>query len=69
MRQFAELYKSPGEGKECDNLVAMVAHLYNFQVVHALLTIDILKMMVGAFTEKGHGSVHAEKCRLRPAEG
>ncbi|XP_055785189.1 nucleolar MIF4G domain-containing protein 1 isoform X1 [Salvelinus fontinalis] len=52
VRQFAELYKSPGEGKECDNLVAMVAHLYNFQVVHALLIFDILKMLVGAFTEK-----------------
>ncbi|KAK6292863.1 hypothetical protein J4Q44_G00363640 [Coregonus suidteri] len=38
--------------KECDNLVAMVAHLYNFQVVHALLIFDILKMLVGAFTEK-----------------
>ncbi|CAB1340714.1 unnamed protein product, partial [Coregonus sp. 'balchen'] len=37
---------------ECDNLVAMVAHLYNFQVVHALLIFDILKMLVGAFTEK-----------------
>lgn len=60
VRKFDGMYKSP---------VAMVAHLYNFQVVHALLTIDILKMMVGAFTEKGHGSVHAEKCRLRPAEG
>ncbi|CAB1349481.1 unnamed protein product [Coregonus sp. 'balchen'] len=52
VRQFNELYKSPGEGKECDNLVAMVAHLYNFQVVHALLIFDILKMLVGAFAEK-----------------
>uniref|UniRef100_A0A8C8CYV9 Nucleolar MIF4G domain-containing protein 1 n=1 Tax=Oncorhynchus tshawytscha TaxID=74940 RepID=A0A8C8CYV9_ONCTS len=52
VRQFAELYKSPGEGKECDNLVAMVAHLYNFQVVHALLIFDILKMLLGAFAEK-----------------
>ncbi|XP_035616370.1 nucleolar MIF4G domain-containing protein 1 [Oncorhynchus keta] len=52
VRMFAELYKSPGEGKECDNLVAMVAHLYNFQVVHALLIFDILKMLLGAFAEK-----------------
>ncbi|XP_010883795.2 nucleolar MIF4G domain-containing protein 1 [Esox lucius] len=52
VRRFSETYKNPGEGKECDNLVAMVAHLYNFQVVHALLIFDILKMMVRAFTEK-----------------
>lgn len=46
------MYKTPSESKECDNLVAMVAHLYNFQVVHALLIFDILKMLVGAFREK-----------------
>ncbi|KAM4606748.1 nucleolar MIF4G domain-containing protein 1 [Polymixia lowei] len=52
VRKFDAVYKSPGEGKECDNLVAIVAHLYNFQVVHALLIFDILKLLVGAFTEK-----------------
>lgn len=52
MRKFDEVYKNPGEGKECDNLVAIVAHLYNFQVVHSLLVFDILKRFVGAFTEK-----------------
>ncbi|KAM3860518.1 nucleolar MIF4G domain-containing protein 1 [Diretmus argenteus] len=52
VRRFHEMYKSAGEGKECDNLVAIVAHLYNFQVVHALLIFDILKLLVGAFMEK-----------------
>lgn len=52
MRKFYELYKNPTEGKECDNLVAIVGHLYNFQVVHSLLIFDILKLLVGAFTEK-----------------
>ncbi|XP_063063155.1 nucleolar MIF4G domain-containing protein 1 [Engraulis encrasicolus] len=53
VRKFDELYRQqPREGKECDNLVAMVAHLYNFQVVHSLLIFDILKRLLGAFSEK-----------------
>lgn len=52
MRKFDELYKNPSESKECDNLIAIIAHLYNFQVVHSLLIFDILKLLVGAFTEK-----------------
>ena len=52
VRKFDEMYKNPSEGKECDNLVALVAHLYNFQVVHSALIFDILKLLVGAFTEK-----------------
>lgn len=52
VRRFDELYKNPSEGKECNNLVAIVAHLYNFQVVHSLLIFDILKLLVAAFTEK-----------------
>lgn len=52
VRKFYELYKNPTEGKECDNLVAIIGHLYNFQVVHSLLIFDILKLLVGAFTEK-----------------
>uniref|UniRef100_A0A8C6WYI8 Nucleolar MIF4G domain-containing protein 1 n=1 Tax=Neogobius melanostomus TaxID=47308 RepID=A0A8C6WYI8_9GOBI len=52
VRNFDEIYKSPTEGKECDNLIAIVAHLYNFQVVHSLLIFDILKLLVDAFTEK-----------------
>ncbi|XP_026148323.1 nucleolar MIF4G domain-containing protein 1 [Mastacembelus armatus] len=52
VRKFDELYKKPGDGKECDNLAAIIAHLYNFQVVHSSLIFDILKLLVGAFTEK-----------------
>uniref|UniRef100_A0AAV2L946 Nucleolar MIF4G domain-containing protein 1 n=1 Tax=Knipowitschia caucasica TaxID=637954 RepID=A0AAV2L946_KNICA len=52
VRNFDEIYKSPSEGKECDNLIAIIAHLYNFQVVHSLLIVDILKLFVDNFTEK-----------------
>lgn len=52
VRKFDELYKNPDESKECDNLVAIVAHLYNFQVVHSALIFDILKLLVGTFTER-----------------
>lgn len=52
MRKFDEVYKNPTEGKECDNLMAIIGHLYNFQVVHSLIITDILKLMIGAFTEK-----------------
>ncbi|CAN9506351.1 unnamed protein product [Ophioblennius macclurei] len=53
VRQFDELYKNQDDdGKERDNLVAIVAHLYNFQVVHCALIFDILKLLVGTFSEK-----------------
>lgn len=52
MRKFDEVYKNPSEGKECDNLIAIISHLYNFHVVHSLLIFDILKLFIGAFTEK-----------------
>ncbi|XP_059183385.1 nucleolar MIF4G domain-containing protein 1 [Centropristis striata] len=52
VRKFDEVYKNPTESKECDNLVAIVGHLYNFQVVHSGLIFDILKLLIGAFTEK-----------------
>lgn len=52
VRKFDEVYKNPTEGKECDNLMAIIGHLYNFQVVHSLIITDILKLMIGAFTEK-----------------
>ncbi|NWX39450.1 NOM1 protein, partial [Steatornis caripensis] len=47
-----ELCKSDAEGKECENLLALIAHLYNFHVVHSLLIFDILKKLLGTFTEK-----------------
>ncbi|XP_077411196.1 nucleolar MIF4G domain-containing protein 1 isoform X2 [Vanacampus margaritifer] len=52
VRLFDDAYKQPNEGKECDNLVAIVAHLYNFQVVHSLLIFDILRRLLVAFAEK-----------------
>ncbi|XP_061878076.1 nucleolar MIF4G domain-containing protein 1 [Entelurus aequoreus] len=52
VRMFDNVYNRPSEGKECDNLVAIVAHLYNFQVVHSLLIFDILRRFVAAFAEK-----------------
>lgn len=52
VRKFDEEYRNPSETKECNNLIAIVAHLYNFQVVHSILIFDILKVLVGTFTEK-----------------
>lgn len=52
VRKFDELYKNPSDSKECDNLIAIIAHLYNFQVVHSILIFDILKLLMGTFTEK-----------------
>uniref|UniRef100_A0A3B3BCT6 Nucleolar protein with MIF4G domain 1 n=1 Tax=Oryzias melastigma TaxID=30732 RepID=A0A3B3BCT6_ORYME len=40
VRRFDEVYKTSSEGKECDNLVAIVAHLYNFQNVGFALRKD-----------------------------
>ncbi|XP_062424818.1 nucleolar MIF4G domain-containing protein 1 isoform X4 [Rhea pennata] len=52
VKKFDEVYKSDAEGKECENLFALIAHLYNFHVVHSLLIFDILKRLVSTFTEK-----------------
>ncbi|XP_052550849.1 nucleolar MIF4G domain-containing protein 1 isoform X2 [Tympanuchus pallidicinctus] len=52
VKKFDELSRSDAEGKECENLLALVAHLYNFHVVHCLLIFDILKKLVSSFTEK-----------------
>ncbi|KAM6209321.1 nucleolar MIF4G domain-containing protein 1 [Sarcoramphus papa] len=52
VKKFDELCKSDAEGKERENLLALIAHLYNFHVVHSLLIFDILKKLVSTFTEK-----------------
>lgn len=52
VRKFDDVYESGSEGKECDNLFTIVAHLYNFHVVQSLLVFDILKKLIGTFTEK-----------------
>ncbi|CAL8322325.1 unnamed protein product [Boreogadus saida] len=52
VRRFDAEYRGQGEGKEMDNLLAIISHLYNLQVVHSLLIFDILKRLVGAFGER-----------------
>ncbi|KAL0188190.1 hypothetical protein M9458_015289, partial [Cirrhinus mrigala] len=53
VRQFDQIYNElDATDKECDNLVSIIAHLYNFHVVHALLVFDILKKLVTRFSAK-----------------
>nr|XP_023694480.1 nucleolar MIF4G domain-containing protein 1 isoform X1 [Paramormyrops kingsleyae] len=53
VQRFDAAYQAAASGgKESDNLLAMVAHLYSFQVVHALLVFDLLRKLVGVFAEK-----------------
>lgn len=52
MQKFDEVHRSEAEGKECENLLTLIAHLYNFYVVHSLLIFDILKKLVSTFSEK-----------------
>ncbi|KAM6900291.1 nucleolar MIF4G domain-containing protein 1 [Xenentodon cancila] len=52
VRRFDEVYKNPSQSKECDNLIAIIAHLYNFHVMHSVLIFDILKLLVETFMEK-----------------
>lgn len=51
-RRFDSAYRAGGPGKECDNLLAVLAHLYGFRVVQSLLVFDLLRKLVGTFTEK-----------------
>ncbi|XP_053374395.1 nucleolar MIF4G domain-containing protein 1 homolog [Mercenaria mercenaria] len=41
-----------GQGKVMDNVVVLIAHLYNFKVVHSVLVFDILKKLTESFKEK-----------------
>lgn len=52
MRRFDGVYRLGSEGRESENLLTIVAHLYNFHMVQSLLVFDILKKLVGTFTEK-----------------
>nr|XP_033787499.1 nucleolar MIF4G domain-containing protein 1 [Geotrypetes seraphini] len=52
VKKFDELYRSGSDGKECNNLITFVGHLYNFHVLEPLLIFDILKKLVDSFTEK-----------------
>ncbi|XP_070279673.1 nucleolar MIF4G domain-containing protein 1 isoform X3 [Myotis yumanensis] len=37
VRKFDDIYKKGTEGKECDNLFTIIAHLYNFHVIRFML--------------------------------
>lgn len=52
VRKFDEVYENQTESKETHNLLAIISHLYNFQVVHSLLIFDILKLLLKGFAEK-----------------
>ncbi|XP_035866968.1 nucleolar MIF4G domain-containing protein 1 isoform X1 [Phyllostomus discolor] len=52
VRRFDGAYRAGGAGKECDNLLTVVAHLYGFRVVQSLLVFDLLRKLVGTFSEK-----------------
>jgi len=51
---FDDLHKSGrdhyGQGKECANVVALFAHLYNFKIIHCCLIYDIIQRLVDSFT-------------------
>ncbi|TTG32353.1 Nucleolar MIF4G domain-containing protein 1 [Bagarius yarrelli] len=51
VRRFDETQRDGSvEGKECSNLASMMAHMYNFQVVHSLLLFDVLRRLLKSFT-------------------
>ncbi|XP_072544796.1 nucleolar MIF4G domain-containing protein 1 [Salminus brasiliensis] len=53
VRRFDETYRQNSDtGKESDNLVSIIAHLYNFHVVHSLLLFDVLKRLVASFSAR-----------------
>ncbi|XP_078656265.1 nucleolar MIF4G domain-containing protein 1-like [Branchiostoma floridae x Branchiostoma belcheri] len=54
-RRFDRLHRTNdnrGEGKECDNVVAMFAHLYNFKLIHCILIYDIIRRLIESFNER-----------------
>ncbi|OCT75500.1 nucleolar MIF4G domain-containing protein 1 [Xenopus laevis] len=51
VKAFHDLYQKNTESKECDNLLILIGHLYNFHVMECPLLFDILKKLVSTFTE------------------
>ncbi|XP_060731228.1 nucleolar MIF4G domain-containing protein 1 [Tachysurus vachellii] len=50
VRRFDETQRDSSiVGKESSNLASMMAHMYNFQVVHSLLLFDVLKRLLASF--------------------
>ncbi|XP_067871109.1 nucleolar MIF4G domain-containing protein 1 [Heterodontus francisci] len=52
VKQFDEHSRTDSETKECDNLISLIAHFYNFHVIHSVLVFDILKKFTSIFKEK-----------------
>ncbi|XP_036905405.1 nucleolar MIF4G domain-containing protein 1 isoform X2 [Sturnira hondurensis] len=52
VRRFDGAYRAGGAGRECDNLLTILAHLYGFRVVQSLLVLDLLRRLVATFTER-----------------
>ncbi|XP_067864329.1 nucleolar MIF4G domain-containing protein 1 [Heptranchias perlo] len=52
VKRFDEHSRNVGEGKEYDNLINLIAHFYNFYMVHSVLVFDILKKLTSNFKEK-----------------
>ncbi|XP_026884060.2 nucleolar MIF4G domain-containing protein 1 [Electrophorus electricus] len=53
VRRFDDTHhQGTDAGKECDNLVCMIAHLYNFQVVHSVLVFDLLRCLLASFSTR-----------------
>lgn len=53
--KFNNIHKndpSYSEGKECNNLLLLLAHLYAFKLVHAVIIYDILQVLADSFLEK-----------------
>ncbi|XP_038077410.1 nucleolar MIF4G domain-containing protein 1-like [Patiria miniata] len=54
-RKLDDLYKQGGNyghGKQCDNVILLFIHLYNFKVIHCTLMYDIIRKLVAGFTER-----------------
>ncbi|XP_043546641.1 nucleolar MIF4G domain-containing protein 1 isoform X1 [Chiloscyllium plagiosum] len=52
VKQFDEHWRKVSETKECDNLINLIAHFYNFHVINSVLVFDILKKLTSNFKEK-----------------
>ncbi|XP_019854558.1 PREDICTED: nucleolar MIF4G domain-containing protein 1-like [Amphimedon queenslandica] len=54
VKKLNELLSSPsyGKGKECDCLLLVISHLYNFKVVQCVLIYDIIRKLLDSLTER-----------------
>lgn len=47
-----------GEGKESNNIIVFLCHLYDFKVTHSLLIFDIVRRLADSFQEKDVELIH-----------